>query len=138
LPSLLVLPCFVSRGMDASTNNSAGEIRLGAYVLSEISTRFNLSSENGPGGTPVDFTNDLGGSKSLTVFRADGSWHFAGPHGIDATWYRIHLGGRRTINRNIDFGGDAFPAGVELESTVETDIYKLAYGYTFRRGTPHE
>ena len=24
------------------------------------------------------------------------------------------------------------------ESTVDTDIYKLAYGYTFRRGTPHE
>jgi hypothetical protein len=136
LPSVFVSLCFVARGVDAPITTA--ELRLGAYVLSEIDVRFNVSSENGPGGTPVDFGDDLAGEQSLTVFRADGSWHFVGAHGIDATWYRVNLSGRRTIDRNINFGGDAFPAGVEVESTVETDIYKLAYGYTFRRGTAHE
>src|SRR6187401_1266405 len=49
-------------------------VRLGAFLLSDVKTTMQLSTEGGAEGTPIDFERTLGGDTSLTVFRADASW----------------------------------------------------------------
>ena len=113
------------------------EVRVGAFLLSDIQTDLRLEAELSSGST-LDFGKELGGDSSLTVFRADVDWHFARSHEITASWYDLEVNGSRTLSDSISFGGEEFPINATVESMFRTNIVKLAYGYTFNRGARHE
>jgi len=114
-------------------------LRLGAFLVTDIQTTFGLRNENtGQGGEFIDFGDTLGGETSVNVFRADADWYFTGAHFLQGSWYNINLTGRRSLDREIHWGDQTYPISATLESQFRTQIYKLSYGYTFRRGERHE
>ena len=113
-------------------------VRLGAFILSDVKTTMQLSREGGEEGTPIDFERTLGGDTSLTVFRADASWAFARKHSLEGSWYDINLSGTRTLEATIDWGDESYDIGTTVESEFNTNIYKIAYGYSFYKRENHE
>jgi hypothetical protein len=114
------------------------EVRLGAFLLSNVTTRLQLNSAQGQIGSNLDFAGALGGDTAVNVFRADANWAISGPHGVDASWFDIDLRGQRTLSADIAFGDEIYHVGATLESRFRTNVYKLAYSYTFHRDERHE
>ena len=143
LPALAVcIANAVPASPTAPTTNSdlpTFEIRLGAFLVSDIQTEMRLDSLlTGRIGSNLDFEKTLGGDSSLSVFRADVDWHFARSHEIAASWYDLKETGSRTLTESISFGDEEFPINATVESEFRTNLFKLAYGYTFNRGARHE
>jgi hypothetical protein len=114
------------------------DLRLGAFLVTDINTTISLTGANGGGGTLVDFGDTLGGETSINVFRADVDWMVSGPHLVQGSWYDLNLSGHKVIDRDIEFGDETFPVNATVDSGLRTQIYKVSYGYTFHRGQKHE
>jgi hypothetical protein len=123
--------------LNEATNTSL-EFRAGVFALSGVDTTLRLDGSNGNIGSSVNLADALGGDTSLNVFRLDGSWLIAGPHGIEASWYDIRLKGQRKISTSINWGDQSYPVNATINSYFRTNIYKLAYGYTLHRDQKHE
>jgi len=121
-----------------STQSEKLVFRLGAFAVTNIDTTMSLTSSGGQGGTVIDFGNTLGGDTSVTIFRADADWFISGPHSLAASWYDINLTGHRVIDREIHWGDNVYPINADIDSSFRTSIYKLSYGYTWRKGEKHE
>lgn len=117
---------------------STGDLRLGAFALTNVNVHFRLSSPANPNGSDLDFVDHLGGDSSANVFRADARWNFAAKHALDASWYDIDLSGSRTLSFDVQFGDKTYTLGTTVTSQVRTNFYKIAYGYTFLRRDHHE
>jgi hypothetical protein len=113
------------------------DLRLGAFVLSNIDTSLTLTKSGGPGST-LDFSEGLGGESSLSVFRADASWNISGRHGLDASWYDIARSGHVTLATSFVYGGTTYNVGADVNSRFATNFYKVAYSYAFYKKERHE
>jgi len=114
------------------------DLRLGAFLVTNINTTVSLTTDSGAGGDIIDFGDTLGGETSVNVFRADVDWYVSGPHRVQGAWYDINLTGHRVIDRDIHFGDETYPINATVDSGFRTNIYKISYGYTFHRGQKHE
>jgi hypothetical protein len=113
-------------------------IRLGAFLLSSIKTTISLDADGEQVGDDLDFSKDLGGKKSLNVFRADAEWRFARNHRVNFSYFDINLETKHVLERDIEWGGEVYPVSAEVDTQVRTTIGKLSYGYTFYRAKNHE
>jgi hypothetical protein len=78
-------------------------------------------------GTKLDFENDLGINDEYYPF---GEVFLGfGDHHLSLSFYRADYDGRNTLDQNINFGGETFPAGDRIESSLEYDVYDLTYRY---------
>lgn len=114
------------------------DLRLGAFALSDVNVRFRLSSPSNPAGTDLDFARDLGGERSISVFRADATWNLVGRHSLDAAWYDVDLRGLRALSFNVQFGDRNYTVGTTVSSRMRANVYKLSYGYAFLQRGRHE
>lgn len=81
-------------------------------------------------GTPVDWEDDLGfGDKDS--FRIDGFWRFADRHKVRFMWFSNDRERSTRIDREIIFDGQVFPINSTVSSSLEIDVYELAYEYAF-------
>lgn len=113
-------------------------LKLGMFMVTDINTKLSLRTDSGGGGTLIDFGDTLGGETSADIFRFDVNWTIKGPHHLLGSWYDINLDGHRVIDRQINWGDQTYPVNATVDSSFDTSIYKISYGYTFRRGQMHE
>ena len=116
--------------------NSTWELSLGMYAV-EASTDVTLDGKAGEQGTKVDWNRDFGGG-SLTRFRVDAQWRFAERHKLQAMWFSSSHSNTKTIDREIDWGGDVYPVGAKVKGSLDYDIYLLDYEYAFMRRETYE
>lgn len=114
------------------------DLRLGAFALSSVNTTLRLDAPNGSLGTSVNLADKLGANQTLSVFRADADWDISGPHGIEASWYDIALKGTKQIDTSIAWGNQVFPVNTTIITRFSTNVYKLAYSYTFHHDAKNE
>jgi hypothetical protein len=91
---------------------------------------------NGPAlgiGTSIDFTNTLGGDSSTDAFRIDTLYRFNDRHAIGFSWYRVGLGGEKSLNQQIIVRDQTINAGASTSSSLSFNIYRLLYDYSFYR-----
>lgn len=50
-------------------------------------------------------------------------------HHLSFSFYRANYDGTATLTQDINFGGETFPAGDEIKSTLDYDVYDLTYQY---------
>ena len=50
-------------------------------------------------------------------------------HHLSFSFYRANYSGKTTLTQDINFGGETFPAGDEIKSTLDYDVYDLTYQY---------
>jgi hypothetical protein len=104
---------------------------LGAYAVNS-DTRVRFDGKTQHSGTPVDWERAFGGGTSSRV-RVDAQWRFAERHKIRALWFNSSRSSQRTIDREIDWGGETFPVNAKVKGEISYDIYELAYEYAFMR-----
>ncbi len=108
-----------------------GQLRLGAFFVSDISTRVRIDSQNGPLGTTLDAEQDLGLRASETVPRINLTYRIKGKHRLDFGWFNLEREGLKVIDKEIKFLNKTYPINAEIESFINTEIYKLNYTYLF-------
>ncbi len=50
-------------------------------------------------------------------------------HHLSFSFYRAEYEGTANLTQDIDFGGETFPAGDKIKSTLDYDVYDLTYQY---------
>lgn len=106
-------------------------LNVGAFYILDSDTEFAAKSRTGVLGTSINFERDLSGDDSATAPRIRGYYRFNPHHRIDFSWYKIDRDGSRSVNREIRFGDATFPVNIGVESSVDMEIGKLAYTWSF-------
>jgi hypothetical protein len=89
-----------------------------------------LDANQLPVGTYIDFHDTLGGDTTTTVFRMDGLYRFNDKHGIGISWYALRFSGSTVLGQDIEWGGHPITAGVQVDSKLNFDVYKINYQYS--------
>jgi hypothetical protein len=84
-------------------------------------------------GVRVDVEDALGLDASTTVFRAGGFWRYTRNrrHRAEFSWFAIRRGAGATLTEDIVLGDTLFAAGSRVSSSLEFDIIKATYSYSF-------
>ncbi|MDH3837742.1 MAG: hypothetical protein OET81_11225 [Desulfobacteraceae bacterium] len=105
------------------------------YFIANTNTDLRLGSGLG---LTVDVEDLLGLDTTNSVFRVDAIWRFTENrrHRIDFTWFSFRRDGDTTIGRDFtikDNEGNEIdiPAGSQVNTKFNLDIYKAAYSYSF-------
>ncbi|MGH7165846.1 MAG: hypothetical protein ACREIS_10035 [Nitrospiraceae bacterium] len=84
-------------------------------------------------GTSIDFDNTLGGSTSWNSFRVDSLYRFNDSHSVGFSWYRISLAGQTSLDQQIQIEDQIIDAGATTNSSLNLNLYRLLYNYSFYR-----
>ncbi|MFL1484054.1 hypothetical protein [Marinobacter sp. LN3S78] len=104
-------------------------ISVGAFFTDrESQTR--IDGEAGRG-TDVDLEDDLGLTKSDTVFRVDGYWRFAEKHRFDFSAFDLSRSSTKQIDKEIVWNDTTYPINSTVEADLDLTIYKAGYTWMF-------
>ncbi|HEX7044589.1 MAG TPA: hypothetical protein VF203_08235 [Burkholderiales bacterium] len=125
-------------GVDAIDARADGDpdrftLRLGAFRLAHSETEISARQEPIPFGTTVNFERDLNLEEEVTTPRVAGYFRFNPTHRLDYSWYRLEREGSRIIDRELSFGTGVFPIGTNVQSSLDFELGKLAYTWSFYR-----
>jgi hypothetical protein len=110
------------------------DISLGTFIVNQ-NTNVRLDGQTAGEfhpGTPVDWENTFGGG-DVTRFRLDGYWRFAERHKVRMMWFNASRSGSETIQKDIIWNGETFPANAKVTGESKFNIVALAYEYAFMR-----
>ena len=110
---------------------SKGQFRIGAFFIRHVNTKIRINSRRGPIGTYLDAESDLGMQNDNTVPRLNFAYNFTPKHRLDAGWFNIERSGTKVIDKEIQLGDKTFPINAEIESYLNTEIFKVNYTYVF-------
>jgi len=104
--------------------------QLGAF-FPNVDTTARLNGAGGLIGTEINFEDDLGlkDRKSTGSFLA--SVRLGERWRIEGEYYSLSRNGTRTLSRTINWGDQTFVASTAVNTTFDTDIYRLSVGYSF-------
>lgn len=111
-------------------------VSLGTYIMSQDTT-VRLDGKDGETGTSVDWDRTFADG-TLTRFRLDAQWRFAERHKLRALWFNSERSDSRTIDEEVEWGGETFPVDARVKGDISYDIYQLAYEYAFLRRESYE
>jgi hypothetical protein len=126
LRSKIVVPWFVER-----FKISAG----GFYIVNNTTIQVDI---NGADGTPIDAEKDLGFSKEVVTYIANFQWRISRRSRIALNYYNIRRNSTHTLQKDIEFDGNNYPANSSVYSYFNTAIYQFAYGYAFLQKPKYE
>jgi hypothetical protein len=112
-------------------------LSLGTFAFtSDTEIRFDGDTTTG---TPVNWEDTFGGGDQ-TRFRVDGHWRFgdSGRHKMRFMWFNASRSNSKTIEKEIDYGGETFPVNAKVNAEIGFDIYELAYEYAFLKRDTYE
>jgi hypothetical protein len=111
------------------------QISLGTFIVNtDTKVRLNGKSEIGD---KIDWENTFG-SGDVTRFRIDGHWRFADRHKVRFLWFNNSRSTSKTLEQEIDWGGEIYPVNAKVKSEFNFDVYELAYEYAFLRRDSYE
>jgi len=104
-----------------------------AYVFG-VNADVTLRGDRTGIGTSIDFSKTLGGEDSTDAIRVDSLYRFNERHALGFSWYRVGLGGQNTIlDQQIQIGDNTINANATVNSSLNLNLYRLIYNYSFYR-----
>jgi hypothetical protein len=99
----------------------------------DIETTVNVSTPNGRVGTDINLEADLNmkDRKTLPAFLA--GTRLGDRVTIIGEYYGLDRSGSASVARDITFDDVTYPAGARVESSFESDVYRLVVGFSFVR-----
>jgi len=90
-------------------------------------------------GDKIDFDKAIGGA-DVTRFRLDGAWRFGDTdkHRLKGFLFDVSRSRNRTIDREIEWGGETFPVNAKINFNFHFTIIELAYEYEFLKRDNYE
>jgi hypothetical protein len=112
-------------------------LAVGTFIISSEPT-VQLNGET-LRGDRVDFDKVLGGGDATRV-RLDGDWRFGDSqrHKVRAIAFAMSRNRKKTIEEEIEWGGDTYPINANLEAEFKFSVVELAYEYAFLRRDTYE
>ncbi len=111
-------------------------IAVGTFIV-ETDTTLRLDGDAGEQGVPIDWERNFG-DDNVNRFRLDGFWRFGDRHKLRALVFSSSRSASRTLDENIEWGGDTFQANATIDGKIKFSIYELAYEYAFMRRENYE
>lgn len=104
----------------------------------DVNSTVSVATPNGAVGTKIDLESDLALSdrKSTPAFLAGA--RLSDRFSLIGEYYTLDRSGSKSVGRDITFDDVTYPAGVNVSSAFDTDIYRLVLGYSFLRGAKGE
>lgn len=104
-------------------------IQLGAFSA-QAHTSVRLDSDRGGSGTTLDLESDLNLTERKTLPDLEFLWRINPRHGIEGSYVRLNRSGSRTITGQINWGDITFPVNTAVDSTFDSDVWRVAYRYS--------
>ncbi len=122
-------------GLTEESENKATPWKRAGLNLGVFFAGTNSSVSIGLGGlgVSVDVEDALGLETTTSAGRIDGFWRFTENkrHRVDFTWFALRRDGLGVLERDIQIGDQTYPAGSTVNSSLDFDIYKSTYSYSF-------
>ena len=113
-----------------------GQVSLGAFTNdSEVKIRVDAE---GSEGTVIDWGRTVGDNGDVTRFRLDGVWRINPRHHIRMMYTDYSSDNSQTIDRDIVWQGETFPASATVRSHLGFSIIEAAYEYGFINNDKYE
>jgi hypothetical protein len=103
---------------------------VGAYAPNADTTAF-LNGPTGARGTSVNFEDDLNLADRKTVPALLASLRLGERWRVEGEYFSLRRNGASAIARTIDWGGNTYGAGTTVDSTFDSDVFRLSLGYSF-------
>jgi hypothetical protein len=136
IAALALLPAAAWCAESPDALHDSFHIALGTFIVN-ADTKLRLDGDVGEQGTDIDWEKTFGDS-DVSRFRMDGYWRFADRHKIRALLFSSSYSASKTIEEDIDFDGETFPARASVDGRIKFSIYELAYEYAFVRRANYE
>jgi hypothetical protein len=114
------------------------KFKFSAGVFSVFKHDSTMSLTSASVGLGVSFSpeDSLGWKGEQSVLRLDGRYRFTDKHSLSMSWYSISSDGERSIQKDIEWLGRdgnviTIPVGASVNSSLDYDIVKLAYLWSF-------
>lgn len=88
-------------------------------------------SRPGAPGTVIDFEEDLDLDESQALPAVYGGMRIGNRWLLAGEFYALDREGSRSISRDLVFDGATFPVGVDVSSSMKSDVYRVTLGYSF-------
>jgi hypothetical protein len=112
--------------------NDSFRLSLGGF-RAESTTEARLSTASGGSGVDVNFEDMLGLDKIKLVGEASMYWRFADRWRVDLGYFSLNRNGTRTLEQNVNWGGNTYPIGTTVNSNYKVSDLRAAVGYSFFR-----
>lgn len=132
---VLLSPCIAGPVLSQSNDSSAIKQTLkrprfqvqlnGIYAILETNLRF--ESATGILGVKINFEDNLGMDKYRVMPMFNARFNVKGRHNIFGMYYGLPRDAYYVTKRDIEFGDRFVPAGTELFSHFNTNVYSLGY-----------
>ncbi len=106
------------------------------FTIGSFLTDFKTDAAVGSGGvigTIIRLEDDLGFDDDDTLFRFDGIYRFNSRHSIGFGFWTLNRDGNAIINEEIEFDGDIFEVGADLQSSLDLQWIRAEWRYSFLR-----
>ncbi|MBW4934105.1 hypothetical protein [Marinobacter sp. F4206] len=106
-------------------------LQLGGLFVIDSSTSLSASASRSGLGTTIDFEQDLDGDTTITTPSFEFYYRFNNRHRVELAAFQLERDGSREITRSITFRDREFTTSTRVDSSIENDVYKVVYGYSF-------
>jgi len=102
-----------------------------AMVASNFDTSIRVDSKKLGEGVEIKLEDLLGLDDRASMLRIGLQYRFNRHHMLAFGWYDIERTGEQKIQQDIQIGDEVFPAGAEVQTGLDTEIFKLNYWWNF-------
>lgn len=106
-------------------------VEVGGYWPSVSSEVRVAPASNPDGGTTIDMESDLDLSKHKTLPQVAAGMRLGGNWSLMGEYYSLSRSGSKSVSRDISFDDVVYPAGVRVDSSFDSTIYRATVGYSF-------
>ena len=112
------------------------KIALGGYTLVRYDSAMSLTHPELGAGISISPEDTLGLDGTQTVLRLTGHYRFTKKHALTYSWYSISTDGNKVLEEEfewLDENGNtiSIPIGARISTSLDYDIYKVGYLWSF-------
>lgn len=135
-----IVPCLLMATAHAAERDplDAGLLVDVGWFFMSTDMRVRVDGETqAAAGDDVDF-DDTFGIGDFDRFRADVLWRMADRHALRFMYFENNRDATQSIERDVTFQGETFPAGATVNARSDVTVMQLGYEYAFLRRDTYE
>ncbi len=128
-----MIPLFAMVSPAQAEELQADKFRLaiGGYAIARYDSNISMSDPDLGAGISINPQDTLGIDTENTVLRIEGYYRFRPKHALTYSWYSINSTGSKILEEELDWGDITIPAFAEVTSSLDYDIFKVGYLWSF-------
>lgn len=139
--SAIAVAALLVTAFPAVAHAQRGENRFygkaGAFFPS-VNSNLRVDGNNSNVGTEIDLESDLGLPKHKALPFGLIGWRFSENWRVEAEYFSLSRETTKVIDRELAIGNTTFPINAQVTSGLSTDVYRVAIGRSFARGSNYE